>query len=93
MNRYAIQDKMIIQYDGTQDNDKIKYALDAVIKLINRETVDQEWRWLYDGLMELYDEHQPSASACYSWINGWISGASSVLNKSILCVLKKGQEV
>ena len=49
MNRYAIQDKMIIQWDGTQDNEKVNYAMDLAITLMgHRDTVDVEWRWLHD---------------------------------------------
>jgi len=84
MNRYAIQDKMIIQWDGTQDNHKIEYAL----KFINRETVDVNWRWLNDDLMELYEKNPNEGAACASWISGWITGASNMLSKVLLNHIK-----
>ena len=84
MNRYAIQDKVIIQWDGTQDNDKIFYAL----KFVDRETVDVSWRWLNDDLMELYEQNPPEGSACKSWIHGWITGASHIISKVLKNYLK-----
>ena len=88
MNRYAIQDKMIIQYDGTHDNYKIKYALDTAKNNGNRETVDVSWRWLCDDLSELYDTEPEIASACLSWINGWVHGVSYALSKAFINFLK-----
>ena len=90
MNIFAIQDKMILQWNGTQDNQYIKYAIGNFMGCGCRETVNQDWRWLFDDLVELYSKDTQETSACVSWLNGWIDGASYVLNKSLLCVLKKG---
>ncbi len=77
MTRYAIQDKMILQWTGANDKDNVRYALGAARQLINFDTVDASWRWLAEDLSRLYIKRPEVAAACFSWCNGWVLGASS----------------
>ena len=87
MNRYAIQDKAILQWDGTQDSDKIKSALECARTNGTMGTVDSEWRWIAYDLTELYLSNPDEAAACFSWINGWITGASAMLFRAVFAGL------
>jgi len=88
INRYAIQDKMVLQWAGTQDTGPAKYALNAAQTGMGSDTVDQNWRWLTEDFTDLYDINELEAATCLSWCHGWITGATSILNKSVLGYFK-----
>ena len=81
--------KTIEQWSGTGDNNDIKFAIDCARIAGHRETVNQNWRWLHDELFELYNNHPDEAAANYSYIKGWIAGATEMLNRALLTFIDK----
>jgi len=83
MLEFKIKQKLANQWQGTQDNDNIRYAIETARTFGNRNTVDQNWRWLADELGELYQNQEPIGAATYSYIKGWVAGATKVMNKAL----------
>ena len=88
MREIKIKNKLQKEWQGTGDNDKVRYAVESARKFGNNNTVDQNWRWLADDLGALYEMEPDIAAATYNYINGWISGASAMLNKALLNLWK-----
>ena len=76
MNRYAIQDRMILQWDETRETKNAFRALSAAQHNENPEATIDSWRWLCEDLTELYNERPEIGAACCSWCYGWLHGAS-----------------
>ncbi|HUU53209.1 MAG TPA: hypothetical protein VMW44_01045 [Candidatus Bathyarchaeia archaeon] len=82
MLEITTRNKVKKQWQGTQDNNNVKYAIETARTFGNSNTVDQNWRWLAENMGELYQNQPEIAAATYSYINGWISGASDMLNRA-----------
>ena len=89
MNENEIKSKVFKQWQGTSDNNDLKYALDVARICGHRETVNQDWRWLTDDLTELYDTEPDVAAATLSYIKGWIEGATQMLNKALMNFIER----
>ena len=77
MNRYAIQDRMILQWNESMETENAFRALSAAQHCENSAAVDVSWRWLADFLTILYNTKPEIGAACCSWCYGWLHGASS----------------
>jgi len=88
MKELKIINKVKKQWEGTQDNKDLLYAMETARTFGNRETVNQNWRWLSDDMQDLYEIQDAIAAATYSYLKGWVSGATDMLNKALLNFLK-----
>ena len=89
MRELKIMDQFKKQWEGTQDNRDVLYAIETARTYGNRETVDQKWRWLSDDMQALYDTEEPIAVATCNYLKGWISGATDMLNKALSNLLNR----
>ena len=81
--RYEIQDRVRAQWNGTQDNNSVRVAIETARCYGHIDTVPKDWRWLAEDLMVFYSEHPNTAAACYSYIDGWVDGASKILANAV----------
>ena len=88
MLEFEIKNKVAKQWQGTGDNDKVKYAIESARTFGNHNTVDQNWRWLADDLGSLYESQDAIAAAVYSYIIGWLAGATAMLNRVLSSLWK-----
>jgi hypothetical protein len=88
MLEFEIKNKVAKQWQGTADNDNVKYAIESARTFGNRNTVSQDWRWLADDLGALYESQDAIAAATYSYITGWLAGASAMLNRALSSLWK-----
>lgn len=82
MNRYAIQDRILCQWEGTHDHNNIESALEASRCGLCADAVNESYRWLTYDLSQLYWNRPREAAACYTWIKGFMSGIE-FMNKKL----------
>ena len=87
MNRYEIQKELSLCWEGTQDNQNFKYAIETARQPGHIDTVEMRWRWLTFELCDLYHFAPDEAAACYSYCEGWVDGMTTALNKALLAAI------
>ena len=92
MQEIKIKNKMSKQWQGTQDNSNVLYAIETARTFGNTNAVDQNWRWLAMDLGSLYETSPEIAAATYCFIRGWVAGATRVLNKALSSFLGESEK-
>ena len=82
MLEIKIRNKIAEQWQGTQDNNNIKDAIETAITFENINNIDKNWQWLAHDLSEICKNHPTTAITIYNYIRGWLDGASHILNKA-----------